>query len=274
MFVFKKKKVNNSDNQIKSTYIKYCNDVEDAMDLFPDYYNLKSDFSEELFMFIYRNAPNMIDTMIAASYLRQVEVSLEEVKKVYSLNNEYIKETVSNVVPELRVKANKMIYETIPNASDPFGWNNGPGLKLIYSEFVDRIEYIFEISRNQKKIQNELNNDRLVNIINSNSTILVLSNYFSVRESLVIAFNLGLMDELIGDELDKMHILSEHDFNNLLNSVNIDLLKNLLTERINKLKNIEPETSYFEYEKLADEYEILLNAINVSKEYISGIKKR
>ena len=274
MFVFKKKKVNNSDNQIQSTYIKYCNDIEDAMDLFPDYYNLKSDFSEELFMFIYRNAPNMIDTMIAASYLRQVEVSLEEVKKAYSLNNEYIKETVSNVVPELRVKANKMIYETIPNASDPFGWNNGPGLKLIYSEFVDRIEYIFEISRNQKKIQNELNNDRLVNIINSNSTILVLSNYFSVRESLVIAFNLGLMDELIGDELDKMHILSEHDFNNLLNSVNIDLLKNLLTERINKLKNIEPETSYFEYEKLADEYEILLNAINASKEYISGIKKR
>ena len=41
-----------------------------------------------------------------------------------------------------------------------------------------------------------------------------------------------------------------------------------------KLENIEPYTSYFEYEELTYEYENFLEAINDSKEYTSNIKKR
>ena len=54
----------------------------------------------------------------------------------------------------------------------------------------------------------------------------------------------------------------------------MDLLKNLLIKRIKKLENIEPYTSYFEYEELTYEYENFLEAINDSKEYTSSIKKR
>lgn len=270
MFIFKKKK-NKKNNNIQDTFNKFRADEEEAIKLFDDF-SLRTDLSDEIFLFMYRNILNMKDTMIVASYLRQVEVSLEEVQRVYSLSNEYINSVITNIVPELRVKANDMISEIIPNASKPYGWDNTAGLNLIYSEFVDRIEYIFEVDRNQKKIQNELNNDEIVNIIKNNSAILILLNYFSVRESLIIAFNLGLIDELLVNDI--IDISSEQNFNSLLSSSDMDLLKNLLIKRIKKLENIEPYTSYFEYEELTYEYENLLEAINDSKEYISSIKKR
>ena len=274
MFNFKIKKDNNSDNKTQDIYKKYRIDKEETLNLFEDYVDLEINLGEELFLFMYKNILNIKDTMIVASYLRQVEVPLDEIKRVYFLSDEYINNIITNIVPELRVKANKMITETIPNIPDSFGWNNGPGFILIYSEFVDRIEYLFEVARNQKKIQNEINNEKIVNKIKNNSAILVLLNYFSLKESLIIAINLGLVDEFVSDEINKIYIFSEDDFNDLLNSSDIGLLKDLLLKRIDKLKSIEPETSYLDYKELGQEYENLLNAINDSKEYISSIKNR
>ena len=166
-----------------------------------------------------------------------------------------------------------MITDTIPNLSDPFGWNNGPGLIITYSEFVERIEYIFEVNRNQKKIRKEITNVRLISNTINNPSILMLLNSFSVKETFIIAKNLGLVDETMVDILNQMYISNEEDFNKLLNSTRMEYIIELLTERINKLNNIEPNTSYLDYEELSFEYEELLESINDTKKYCSKYNK-
>jgi hypothetical protein len=60
----------------------------------------------------------------------------------------------------------------------------------------------------------------------------------------------------------------------LLNSNNTTYISELLNKRIEKLRSIEMETSFFDYYGLANQYEDLLERINDTKQYLSGIKKR
>ena len=75
------------------------------------------------------------------------------------------------------------------------------------------------------------------------------------------------------DILNQMYISNEEDFNKLLNSTRMEYIIELLTERINKLNNIEPNTSYLDYEELSFEYEELLESINDTKKYCSKYNK-
>ena len=127
--------------------------------------------------------------------------------------------------------------------------------------------------KNQKKIRTDLGDNEIISSIISNPAVLVLLNYFSVKESLILASNLDLLS-IDEDIIHQIYTFNENDFRNIFESVNITYIEDLLTKRIEKLNNIEMETSFFDYQELSDKYEDLLNRINDTKKYLSGTKKR
>lgn len=272
MFNFKKKKeANNLENTDNRDAYK---DFKEEMQKFGEYDSLSEVPFDECFWFIYRNMKKDIkDTLIIASYLRQIEVPLEEIKKVYSLDDEYIENLISNEIPSLRVKAYKRLKEELPNETVAFfpGFHNN--FEPLYIELIDRIEYLFEVKKNQKKIRTDLGDNEIISSIISNPAVLVLLNYFSVKESLILASNLDLLS-IDEDIIHQIYTFNENDFRNIFESVNITYIEDLLTKRIEKLNNIEMETSFFDYQELSDKYEDLLNRINDTKKYLSGTKKR
>ena len=132
---------------------------------------------------------------------------------------------------------------------------------------------IYKVKRNQKKIRTDLGDNEIISSIISNPAVLVLLNYFSVKESLILASNLDLLS-IDEDIIHQIYTFNENDFRNIFESVNITYIEDLLTKRIKKLNNIEMETSFFDYQELSDKYEDLLNRINDTKKYLSGTKKR
>ena len=130
-----------------------------------------------------------------------------------------------------------------------------------------------EVKRNQKKIRTDLGDNEIISSIISNPAVLVLLNYFSVKESLILASNLDLLS-IDEDIIHQIYTFNESDFRNIFESINITYIEDLLTKRIEKLNNIEIETSFFDYQELSDQYEDLLNRINDTKKYLSGTKKR
>ena len=132
---------------------------------------------------------------------------------------------------------------------------------------------MFEVKRNQKKIRTDLGDNEIISSIISNPAVLVLLNYFSVKESLILASNLDLLS-IDEDIIHQIYTFNESDFRNIFESINITYIEDLLTKRIEKLNNIEIETSFFDYQELSDQYEDLLNRINDTKKYLSGTKKR
>ena len=272
MFNFKKKKeannLENTDN--RDTYKEF----KEEMQKFAEYDSLSEVPFDECFWFIYRNMKKDIkDTFIIASYLRQIEVPLEEIKKVYSLDDEYIENLINNEIPSLRVKAYKRLKEELPNETVAFfpGFHNN--FEPLYIELIDRIEYLFEVKKNQRKIRTDLGDNEIISSIISNPAVLVLLNYFSVKGSLILASNLDLLS-IDEDIIHQIYTFNEGDFRNIFESVNITYIEDLLTKRIEKLNNIEIETSFFDYQELSDQYEDLLNRINDTKKYLSGTKKR
>ena len=272
MFVFKNKKeaksLENTDN--RNEYKEF----KEEMQKFGEYDSLSELPYDVIFWFIYRNMKKDIkDTLIVASYLRQIEVPLEEIKKVYSLDDEYIENIIYNEIPSLRVKAYKRLKEELPNETVAFfpGFHNN--FEPLYIELIDRIEYLFEVKRNQKKIRTDLGDNEIISSIINNPTVLVLLNYFSVKESLILASNLDLLS-IDEDIIHQIYTFNENDFRKIFDSVNITNTEDLLTKRIEKLNNIEMKTSFIDYQELSDQYEDLLNRIDDTKKYLSGIKKR
>ena len=118
-----------------------------------------------------------------------------------------------------------------------------------------------------------MGDNEIISSIISNPAVLVLLNYFSVKESLILASNLDLLS-IDEDIIHQIYTFNESDFRNIFESINITYIEDLLTKRIEKLNNIEIETSFFDYQELSDQYEDLLNRINDTKKYLSGTKKR
>lgn len=272
MFDFKKKKtVNNLEKTENENAYK---NFQEEMQKFSEYDSLLELPFDECFNFIYRNMKKDIkDTLIIASYLRQIEVPLEEIKKVYSLDDRYIENLISNEIPALRVKAYNRLNNELPNGTVPFFPGLQNNFEPLYIEFIDRIDYLFEVKRNQNKLQNELGSTDVISSMLKNPSVLVLLNYFSVKESLIIASNLDLLnfDE---DIIHQIYTFNESDFRNIFESISITYLEDLLTKRIEKLYNIQMETSFFDYQELLEYYEDLLNRIADTKKYLFGSKKR
>lgn len=263
---------NQEKNQISSNK-KIINELEEKFGDY-DYLNLEIQelFFDERFIFIYRYLKNLKDSLIIASTLKQIGISLQDVTSAYSLDEEYVNKIIAEKLPELRVALYKEI-EDLPNKKTLFEKDfNIEHYTPLYQELIDRIEYFFETKRNTnqvlKAIKNEQHQSKLIN----NSSFLFLLNYFSIKDSLIIASSLDII-EIDEDEITNMYHHDEQYTENLLKN-NFNQIYNDLKERIKKLNNIEPETSYFEYQELSNQYQDLLERIEDTHKYINNSHKR
>lgn len=237
-----------------------------------DYFNLDGELmTDECFSFIYRNIKDLKDSLIIASTLRQIEPTIEEVMEAYSVNEEYINRIVSEKIPQLRVLAYKRLEE-LPNEEVLFlpGFHNN--FEPLYKDLIDRMDYLFEVKRNTQKLFSELNGSDFYSRLSNNSSFLFLLNYLSVKDALIIATSLDVID-IDDEEVQNIYPHGVEYFENIINK-NIALIKIDLSERITKLENTELEISYFDYMGLCNQYKDLEQRISDTTNYLRDKSKR
>lgn len=273
MFKIFKKDTNTSNNQTQqnnqniSLYIKLKNELEKK---FPNY-----DFSElafdECFSFICKNTDGLKDAIIVSAILRQIEPTIKDVELVYSVDDQYINNIISNKIPELRVLAYKRLEE-IPNEQVVFfpGFHND--FEPLYIELISRIEYLFEIKRNTKKLLSDKKIGNYVHQIVNDSSLLFLLNYLSIRDSLIVASSLDIID-IDDNTIASIYPFEDEDLKEIFDK-NISMIINELSLRIQKLENVEIETSYFDYKGLCNQYKDLYERINDTLNYLKKQSKK
>lgn len=231
-----------------------------------DYFNLDGELmTDECFSFIYRNIKDLKDSLIIASTLRQIEPTIEEVMEAYSVNEEYVNRIVSENIPQLRVLAYKRLEE-LPNEKVLFLHDFHNNFEPLYKDLIDRMDYLFEVKRNTQKLFSELNGSDFYSRLINNSSFLFLLNYLSVKDALIIAISLDIVD-IDEEEVQNMYPHEAEYFENIFNK-NIALIKISLEERITKLENTELETSHFDYIGLCNQYKDLEQRINDTTDYL------
>ena len=262
---------NSNNNDILISVNDFKKEVEEKFSDY-DYFDLSGELTfDECFMFIYRNIKNLKDSLIIASTLRQIEPTIDVVMEAYSVNEDYVNRVISEKIPQLRVLAYKRL-EGLPNEEVAFfpGFHNN--FEPLYKDLIDRIEYLFEVRRNNQKLFSELNgNDYYLRLANNN-TFLFLLNYLSVKDALIIATSLDVVD-IDDDEVQTMYPHNADYFENVFNN-NIALIRSSLSERITKLENTELEKSHFDYIGLCNRYKDLDQRIKDTIEYLRDKPKR
>lgn len=229
---------------------------------------------DEIFSFIYKTLDDMKKTMIISSYLKQIEIPIDIVKKVYSIDDYYINNLTNEILPSLKVAAYKYLKEEVPNISNPFFPDIKPKLEPVYEEFIDRIDYYNEIKRNRNKINNDNHLSLMKEELLNNPQVLLLLNAFDIKDTLIIASNLGIVN-IYEDELHALYDFDENRFSDLLTGSNMLYIEETLRKRIEKLDNIPIEVNnYFDYEELSNEYNQLLDVIDDAKLHMSRKRKR
>ena len=254
-------------NKKRLSYTELKNELNQN---FPDF-----DFSElafnECFHFICKNTDNLKDAIIVSVILRQIEPTIKDIKLAYSVDNQYINNLINNKLPELKVLAYKRLKE-IPNEQVAFfpGFYNN--FEPLYIELISRIEYIFEVKRNVQKLLSEKKINNYAPQLINNSSLLYLLNYLSVKDSLIVASLLDIID-LDEDTITNIYPFEDYYLEEIFDK-NISMIKSELYQRIQKLKNIEIETSYFDYNNLYNQYKDLYERINDTLDYIKNKHKK
>lgn len=238
-----------------------------------DYKDIQNELLfDECFIYIYHYLKNLKDSLIIASTLKQIEISLEDIITTYNLDEEYVNKLVANKLPELRVLLYKEI-EDLPNKKGFFGTDfNIKHYGLLYQNLIDHIEYFFETKRNTNQILKVIKNEQHQLKLINNPSFIFLLNYFSVKDSLIVASSLDIID-IDEDEISNMYDYDERYTENILNN-HLDEIYNDLKERIQKLNNLDQETNNFEYQKLSADYQDLLERIDDTLKYINNQHKR
>ena len=273
MFKFFKKNTNISNNKVQQSsnkILSYREIVQELEEKFPDYNWIHLAF-DECFVFIYRNIGNLKDTLIISSILRQIEPTIKDVQLAYLIDNQYVNNLITNKLPELRVLAYRKIDEC-PNEQVLFFPDFHNDFGPLYSEFVGRIEYIFEVRRNTIKILSEEKIDKYVQKLTNNGALLFLLNYLSIKDSLIMASLLNIID-VDEDIIFEIYPFEDYYLEEIFDK-NISIIKGELFERIKKLEVIEPETSYFDYDDLCNQYKDLYERINDTLSYLDNKYKK
>ncbi len=270
--IFKNNSSKNNETQNNNIFQSLSDIKKELEEKFPNYDSFEELAVDECWHFIYRTIKDFKDCLIIASLLRQIEPTAEEIMKAYFVNKDYVNNVIIEYIPQLRVLAYK-ILEELPNekvAFFPYFHNN---FEPLYKDLIDRMEYLFEVRRNIQKLFSELNgSDYYLRLIN-NSSFLFLLNYLSVKDALIIATSLDIID-IDEEEVQNMYPHEPEYFENIFNQ-NIALIKSYLSERITKLENTELETSHFDYIGLCNQYKDLEQRINDTINYlIDKTKKR
>lgn len=273
MFNIFKKKANVSvnekqdNNNINLTYKELRKELEEK---FPSY-NCSELFLDECFGFICRNTDNIKEALIVSAILRQIEPTINDIKLAYSLDEEYINNIINNKLPELKVLAYKRLEE-LPNEQVAFfpGFHNN--FEPLYNELIYRIEYLFEVKRNTKKLLSEEKITNYVPEIINNSALLYLLNYLSIKDSLILASSLNIIS-IDEDIISNIYPFDEYYLREILEK-NISLIKSDLSEKIQKLETIELEVSHLDYESLCYEYKDLYERIDDTLDYLKNKNKK
>ena len=274
--IFKRKNTSNIQTESKNKEINqtlsYNNFIDEINEKFSNY-NLQTELLlDECFIFIYRYLKNIKDSLIIASILKQIEISLEDIISAYSLDESYVNAIISQKLPELRVALYKEIEE-LPNKKSLLGENfNIEHYTPLYQEMIERIEYFFETKRNTNQILKTIKNEHQQSKLINNPSFLFLLNYLSMKDSLIIASSLDIID-IEEDEISNLYPYDNQYTENLLKE-KLNQIYHELSERIKKISSIELETSYFEYEKLSEQYQDLLERIEDTRKYINNSKKK
>ena len=207
---------------------------------------------------IYLIINNLKDSYIIGAYIREMDYTLEDIKKIYNLSDNYIEETIKNWLPLIRQDAYKKLDEELRFRKDyPEETSRNHSM---YYEITERIEYFYELRRNRTKLKREVIDKDLINKLKDNSEFSFLLNMFSVKDSLILAYGLNLID-IDKDGLNKYVSYDEEYFNQLL-SVNRSNIINKLDERISKINDLgELNNSYFDYNELKSKYINMYNRI-------------
>lgn len=237
-----------------------------------DYFDLSGELAfDECFMFIYRNIKDLKDTLIIAAILRQIEPTIDAVKDVYSLDGGYVNRVVSEKIPKLKVLVYKRLEE-LPNEKVAFfpGFHNN--FEPLYKDLIDRMEYLFEVKRNTQKLFSEFSVSAFYSRLTDNSSFLFLLNYLSVRDALIVAVSLDIVD-ISDEEIQSIYPYDSDYFETMFNK-NVAWIKSSLSDRIKKLEIMEPETSHFNYDGLCSQYKDLEQRINDTIDYLRKRSKR
>ncbi len=264
-------KVNNTDNINENTKIKTPYELREEIE---EKFDGKINFDELVFndfTFIYKIVKDLKSAFIIASYIKEINLDLNEIMEAYNLDIDYIDNVLSENLPKLRVEAYKRL-KNAPNEKCIF-----PDIKIDntkrYKEFIDRIEYFFDIRRNTKKIFNEINDEEFAYTLLTNKSFMFLLNYLSLKDALILSLNLNIVD-MDEDTINKYFDYNDNDFENVFNK-SITEIKTNLEKQIKKLdifikKNEEDVIEYyFDYYGLLNEYKDLLERINDTKDYLN-----
>ena len=285
-FIKKKQKEKEEDEIFRQNYMKTKQDCDEVNEIFTKYidqyeYGLDKNtklsdvlLTDEIFRFIYNTLDDMKKSVIVSSYLKQIDIPIKTVKEAYSIDDSYINSLTDEILPFLKVETYRYLKEEVPNIKYPFFPDIKPNLEPVYEEFIDRIDYYNEIKRNRNKINNDNHLSLMKEELLNNPQVLLLLNAFDIKDTLIIASNLGIVN-IYEDELHALYDFDENRFSDLLTGSNMLYIEETLRKRIEKLDNIPIEVNnYFDYEELSNEYNQLLDVIDDAKLYMSRGEKR
>ena len=245
----KKEEPNDNTNNKQETYNQYLQTRQELRENFGEY-NIGS---SDGFLFIHRHLKDLQKTLIISSLIKEGDIPLDVVKDVYGLTDEYIDGVIDEEFPIIRAEAYRYLKNVAP--------------KIKYAFFPD-VET--ELRKNAKKIKKEFGNSILSNILQNNISLLEFLNHFDVKDSLNIVSNLGLLNSLEDELIQKKYNFDENEFKELLDSKRMKYVESNLKEKINKFGHIEISLDdiYLDYDALIENYNDILERINQTKEYV------
>ena len=259
----------------RQEYEKFEKEIEEDFgdnddERFDEYYNIINELGDDFYLFIYRSVGNLKDSLIVASFIREIDENVEDIQRIYKLDDKYVDEVLTNNLPIIRQKAyDDMEYD---RTHAPMFFSDLKGYRQdYYKELTERIEYFFEIRRNNKKLEKENFDKDLLKILKNSRELNYLLNFLSVKDSLLIAYELNLID--LGDyEISDIYDYEQEYIDTLLKEKSKNIIKDL-EERIQDAdKKNEKFYNDFDYGQLANMYIDIENRIEDTLDYFENKK--
>lgn len=252
--IFKKKDKNNNIDYKDS--LSEFNSVKNKINS----YGYDFDDLDKSFLFIYHLLNKNICTALSVcSYLGINDIPLNILCDVFNLNIEDINKMIDELLPTIRFEAYKLSDNTLDKEYAFF-----PGVKtnesVDYNDIGIRIDNKFQIKRLIKDLKNKTNNKDIINFFENNDMYVFMLDTLNYKEVLILLYGLGITnDELV--EYD------DNIFRNIINNKLNDIV-DTLNDKIKYMEYMK-NYGYDSYDDLLEEYTLILNSVNESKDYIN-----
>lgn len=265
MFKFLKSENKTSVDEHKEILSKSVLEIELIQEKLSNY-GFDFDANNRSFIFIYNLLNKKIsDALIICSYLGINDIPQSILCKIFNLNEEYIDRLLNESLPTIRFEAYKLASESVNNEYAFF-----PGVKAgesnNYNDIGKRIDVKFQTNRLLKELKTKTDNKDVIDFFIKNEVYIFILDILTYKETLILLYGLGLMDDEIVEYDDVL-------FKNIISN-KIDDVIYILKEKINYIVQYNYINNYAD-DKLLEEYQMILNAIDQSKKYINkGVMKK